>query len=608
MEDDAVPGPAKHAPVDRDSKDSKKSIPIPPGGLMKAVVRPGAGDNPQSGNQVIFHCTTRTSEGVIVESTRPELGGSGEPIKLVLGKSKMIRGWEEGLLTVPKGEIAMLKILPEFHYGDPDCPVSAREDFPKHEILIFEIEMLEIRPVKVITDDFGVLKQVLREGEGFETAREPYEIKVWITGSVNGEVFFSHTKGNPFEFCFGKKEVPVGLEKGIGTMTKGEKAIVYVTTQYLTPSSAIPDLPVTSGEVAFEVEVVQIIQVRDMFGDGRVVKRRIRDGVGEFPMDCPLQDSTLRIHYKGMLPNEGGKVFVDTRNDNEGGEPLVFATGEGLVPEGLEICIKLMLPGELALITCSPEYAYDKFPRPKLVPENAQVQWEVELLSFDAVKDWTGYNFKEIMDDATKMRTTGNRLFKEGKFELAKAKYEKILREFKHVNPQDDNEGVEFAQARTLIQLNVAACEQKQGNFRKCIELCNQVLEVNPCHSKALYRRGNAFMGMGDFDDARKDFEKMASTDKSSEADAKAALSTLKRKEQEANARVRKQFQGLFDKKPGELSKETLEPREVAENSARSEEQQPEEIVNPPSSLRQRMKTIWNAGRSLWRGQKCVIL
>ena len=26
-------------------------------------------------------------------------------------------------------------------------------------------------------------------------------------------------------------------------------------------------------------------------------------------MDCPLQDSVLRIHYKGMLPDEGGKVF-----------------------------------------------------------------------------------------------------------------------------------------------------------------------------------------------------------------------------------------------------------------------------------------------------------
>ena len=33
------------------------------------------------------------------------------------------------------------------------------------------------------------------------------------------------------------------------------------------------------------------------------------------------------------------------------------------VPEGFEMCVRLMLPGEIALVTCPPDYAYDKFPR-----------------------------------------------------------------------------------------------------------------------------------------------------------------------------------------------------------------------------------------------------
>lgn len=33
------------------------------------------------------------------------------------------------------------------------------------------------------------------------------------------------------------------------------------------------------------------------------------------------------------------------------------------VPEGFEMCTRLMLPGEIALVTCPPDYAYDKFPR-----------------------------------------------------------------------------------------------------------------------------------------------------------------------------------------------------------------------------------------------------
>lgn len=47
-------------------------------------------------------------------------------------------------------------------------------------------------------------------------------------------------------------------------------------------------------------------------------------------MDCPLHDSLLRVHYKGMLLNEETKVFYDTRVDNDG-QPLEFSSGEGLV-------------------------------------------------------------------------------------------------------------------------------------------------------------------------------------------------------------------------------------------------------------------------------------
>lgn len=51
---------------------------------------------------------------------------------------------------------------------------------------------------------------------------------------------------------------------------------------------------------------------------------------GDFPMDCPLHDSLLKVHYRGKLLNEEKTVFYDTRVDNNG-EPLEFSSGEGLV-------------------------------------------------------------------------------------------------------------------------------------------------------------------------------------------------------------------------------------------------------------------------------------
>ena len=35
-----------------------------------------------------------------------------------------------------------------------------------------------------------------------------------------------------------------------------------------------------------------------MTGDGGVVKRTARKGRGEFPMDCPLEDSAVSLHYR----------------------------------------------------------------------------------------------------------------------------------------------------------------------------------------------------------------------------------------------------------------------------------------------------------------------
>ncbi|KAK4369771.1 hypothetical protein RND71_009246 [Anisodus tanguticus] len=466
-----VKPPEKKKPQTEDEKRRKKIV---PGSLMKAVVRPGGGESkPAEGNQVIYHCTVRTLDGVTVESTRSEFGGKGTPIRHVVGKSKVILGLLEGIPTMLKGEVAVFKMKPEMHYGEKDCPVAVPDNFPKDSELHFEIELIEFSKVKVITDDLGVLKKVIEEGQSWETPREPYEVKAWISAkSGDGKVILPRTQDEPYFFTFGKSEVPKGLELGISTMPRGEKAVIYVKSQYYTESTL---MPVVEGvdEVHFEVELVHFIQVRDVLGDGRLIKRRIRDGRGEFPMACPLQDSLLRVHYKGFLLNEEKTVFYDTQIDNNG-QPLEFSSGEGL--------------------------------------------------------DWTGFSFREIMDDVEKIKGTGNRLFKEGKFELAKAKYDKasVLREFNHLHPQDDEEGKEFANTR--------------------------VLDANPVHVKALYRRGMAYMASGDFEEARADFIKMMSVDKLSEASAKAALLKLKKEEQEVERKVRKQFKGLFDKRPGEIA------------------------------------------------------
>lgn len=61
--------------------------------------------------------------------------------------------------------------------------------------------------------------------------------------------------------CYCLVQVPKGLEMGVGTMTRKEKADIFVSGTYLTMSSLMPHLEGLE-EVCFHVELVQFIQVR----------------------------------------------------------------------------------------------------------------------------------------------------------------------------------------------------------------------------------------------------------------------------------------------------------------------------------------------------------
>jgi hypothetical protein len=37
--------------------------------------------------------------------------------------------------------------------------------------------------------------------------------------------------------------------------------------------------------------------VRDLLGDGTTFKRRVKEGEGEFPADCPMHDCDIKCHY-----------------------------------------------------------------------------------------------------------------------------------------------------------------------------------------------------------------------------------------------------------------------------------------------------------------------
>uniref|UniRef100_A0A0D9V7Q0 peptidylprolyl isomerase n=1 Tax=Leersia perrieri TaxID=77586 RepID=A0A0D9V7Q0_9ORYZ len=114
----------------------------------------------------------------------------------------------------------------------------------------------------------------------------------------------------------------------------------------------------------------------DLTGDGGVLKtviRRAKDDATAPSDSLPVVD----VHYEGTLA-ENGEVFDTTHEDNS---VFSFEIGEGTVIKAWDIAVKTMKVGEVAKITCKPEYAYGAAGSPPEIPPDATLTFEVELVT-----------------------------------------------------------------------------------------------------------------------------------------------------------------------------------------------------------------------------------
>ncbi|XP_023148065.1 peptidyl-prolyl cis-trans isomerase Fkbp12-like [Amphiprion ocellaris] len=100
----------------------------------------------------------------------------------------------------------------------------------------------------------------------------------------------------------------------------------------------------------------------------------IKPGDGQ---NYPKKGHKVTVHYVGTLPD--GRKFDSSRDR---GEPFEFRLGEGEVIRGWDEGVARMSCGELARLTCSPDYAYGARGYPPIIPANATLIFEVELLKF----------------------------------------------------------------------------------------------------------------------------------------------------------------------------------------------------------------------------------
>lgn len=106
-------------------------------GLKYVDLKVGDGASPKAGQTAVVHYTGWLTNGKKFDSSVDR----GQPFGFPIGQSQVIKGWDEGVMSMKVGGKRKLIIPPELGYGAR----GAGGVIPPNATLIFDVELLDIK-------------------------------------------------------------------------------------------------------------------------------------------------------------------------------------------------------------------------------------------------------------------------------------------------------------------------------------------------------------------------------------------------------------------------------------------------------------------------------
>ncbi|MEF9996495.1 MAG: FKBP-type peptidyl-prolyl cis-trans isomerase [Burkholderiaceae bacterium] len=133
--------------------------------------------------------------------------------------------------------------------------------------------------------------------------------------------------------------------------------------------AAVITLPAAAQDAALDQAAKEAGATRTNSG---LVYRSLKDGTGA----SPTATDTVKVHYKGSFPD--GKEFDSSYGR---GQPATFPLNQ-VIPCWTEGVQKMKVGGK-AKLTCPASIAYGSRGAGKVIPPNATLQFDVELLGIN---------------------------------------------------------------------------------------------------------------------------------------------------------------------------------------------------------------------------------
>jgi FKBP-type peptidyl-prolyl cis-trans isomerase len=133
--------------------DHKLAVTTTATGLKYVITKPSLKLKPLKGDTLLVNYVGKTLDDKVFDSSLEAVakaanlnqpGRTYEPIQVIVGTGGVIPGWDEGLLLLHEGSKATFIIPSSLAYGEK----GAGEDIKPYSTLVFDVELVKVRPIK----------------------------------------------------------------------------------------------------------------------------------------------------------------------------------------------------------------------------------------------------------------------------------------------------------------------------------------------------------------------------------------------------------------------------------------------------------------------------